>query len=807
MNAISDLDSYYLSENEPAKDFADAHLLGNGHVGASVFGGFPYESILINHDTLWSGQERQKVNPGTLANFNKARQLVMEGNLREANTLINDEMLGYWSESYMPLGYLHITFGHVNDQRGLPQRRRLLGETGKPEDYKRVLSLSEAIERVSYRIGNDVFSREMFVSKTGDVLVIRLSAPQGKLDFSLALDSPLRHEQIVGSGKAAIMGRAPDRVEPYEPHFEPKVVYRSDAESDSLRFACTAFIADHDGIVSHDEMRTYVHGASEVLVLLSAGTNYEGYGKARNRDARLVADRCAVLLEKAAAKGYKALLDDHLQDYRSLYGRVGIDLGPEITGALPTSRRLERYKNIEDISLQALVLQYARYLLISFSRPETQAGNLQGIWNPSPKPAWASNYTTNINVQMNYWCAETLALGDCHLPMIDLVKECALSGQAAAKELYGMGGWVTHHNTDLWRMTTLAGENSSWSWWPFGGIWFCNHLWQHYEYTLDREYLEKILPVLKGAAKFIIDYVVKGEDGYYYTPPSTSPENKFFYRNDTIQNVLDEVMAENRFSESREDVSAICRISTMDIALITELLCNLTRALSLLGRKAELDPQVPEILQHLYPFKIGRFGQLQEWDRDYEECTPGMGHVSHLYSVYPSGVINSVEKPELFKAAYVSFRRRIQHGAAKGYWPGAWAINLAARFFDANTCNDLLRTMPDNLGANMLTKKTYQIDAIMGWAAGIAEILLQSHEGVIHILPALPISWRNGSVRGLRARGGYTLDIEWKNGSLTAGTITCAGQDGLCTLRYGDKYAELELRAGRPARFAGYFKN
>jgi alpha-L-fucosidase 2 len=803
MGTDSGFDSYCLSENESAKDFHDAHLLGNGRLGASVFGGVPYETVLINHDTLWSGQEREKVNPGTRANFGRARELVMAGKLREANTLINDEMLGYWSESYMPLAWLHITLGHVNDQRGLPQRRRLLGETGKPEDYRRTLFLSEAVERISYRIGDDLFERELFVSAVDDALVIRLSGPPGKLDFSLSVDSPLRHEQFTGPGKAAVTGRAPDRVEPYEPHFEPPVVYRPDAESDSLRFACTALVAGHDGLVSCDEMRTYVRGASEAVILLGAATNYEGYLKKRNPDPRPVADRLAAVLERASAKTYAALLDDHRREYRSFYGRVGIDLGPEITGALPTSRRLERYQSIEDISLQALVLQYARYLLISFSRPGSQAGNLQGIWNPSPRPAWASNYTTNINVQMNYWCAEALGLGDCHLPLVELVKECALSGRAAAKALYGADGWVTHHNTDLWRMTTLAGENSSWSWWPFGGVWLCNHLWQHYEYTGDRDYLEEVLPVLKGAAEFIAGYVVRGEDGYYYTPPSTSPENKFFYRDDAIRNVLDEVTAENRFSESREDVSAVCRISTMDIALVTELLGNVTKALSLLGRGAELDPRIPEILKNLYPFKIGRFGQLQEWDRDYEECTPGMGHVSHLYPVYPSGLINGAGKPELFRAAYVSFLRRLQHGAARGHWPAAWALCLAARFFDANTCNSLLRTMPGNLGANLLTGKTYQIDAVMGWAAGISEILLQSHEGVIRLLPALPVSWRNGRVRGLRARGGYTVDIGWQDGVLTGGLI---GGGGRCTMCYGNRYAELELRAGNPLAFDGNFR-
>jgi alpha-L-fucosidase 2 len=390
--------------------------------------------------------------------------------------------------------------------------------------------------------------------------------------------------------------------------------------------------------------------------------------------------------------------------------------------------------------------------------------------------------------------------------MIELVKECADSGVNAARELYGARGWVLHHNTDLWRYANLAGENSSWAWWPFGGAWLCNHLWQHYEFTRDKDYLTDIFPVLKGAAAFLLDFVVRGKDGYYYTPPSVSPENKFFIKDGTIQKKLTEVRSGYRFSESQDEVSAVCRCSTMDISLIREVLGNVKKAASILGCENEIDSRIPEVLKNLCPFKIGRYGQLQEWDIDYEECTPGMGHVSHLYSVYPSDVINHVDEPEFFKAAYTSYLRRIQHGAMRGGgWPGAWAVCLGARFLDANNCTMSLGGMMGRLGANFLTRNSYQIDSIMGWAAGISEMLIQSHKDVIHVLPALPESWRNGCVQGLQARGGYELDFEWEERKLIHGQITAKVNSGPCRLRLGNKFVEVSLNKGSPFSFEGLF--
>ncbi|MDR1060217.1 MAG: glycoside hydrolase family 95 protein [Clostridiales bacterium] len=789
-------EGYRLFENKPAELFEDAHLLGNGSLGASVFGDPSYEAILINHDTLWSGQEAEKINPGTLENFQEARRLTMGGQLKEANNLINDRMLGYWSESYMPLGWLHLTVGQSGDQRNMPQRRTLLNELDPCRDYRRELALDDAVERITYARGQTAHAREIFASRPDNVLAVRLTAKGGRLDFAMSLSSPLRHEQRLADGEASITGRAPDRVEPYRPYFHPRVVYRADEDSGSVRFACVARVVSTDGAVSRDAMRVYVTGATEAVVLLAAATDYAGYRNRRGRDTEALARECAAIVGAAAAKPYQSLLADHVGDYRGLYGRFFIDLGEPITDALPTSERLERFASVEDPALLAAVAQYSRYLLIASSRPGTQAANLQGIWNESLQPPWASNYTTNINAQMNYWGAEPYNLSECHLPMSDLVRELSDSGRLAAKKMYGMNGWVAHHNADLWRMAGVAGEDASWAWWPFGGFWLAQHLWTHYDYTRDENYLRDVVwPVYKEAAAFLLDFAVKGEDGFYYTAPSTSPENKFFYKDGSIRAVLGEVRSGNRFSASRDDVSAICRASTMDLAIARELLGRLREAAGLLGLEAELDPRLPEVLENLCPFQIGKHGQLQEWDRDYEECTPGMSHVSHLYAVYPSSVISASSSPELFDAARASMQRRMQHGGHNGHWPGAWYASLNARFRDDAACNGLMREMAQGLGANMLVRRVWQIDAIFGWGAAIAEMLLQSHDGAIELLPAIPRSWRRGRVLGMKARGGFTVGMEWADNRLSGAVIESA-RAAECAVRYRGKEVAISVPAG-----------
>ncbi len=791
------MDKYKLYENTPASLFEDAHMLGNGSLGASVFGGVPYEQILINHDTLWSGQERDKISKGTKENLQKCRELVLEGRLKEANDLINDEMLGYWSEAYQPLGNLYITMGHSSDLRSMKQRRLLLNETPyEYKNYSRILSLDNAVERIEYDQNGIHYTRELFVSFPDQILAVRLTAHGGKMDFSVGLDSPLRHEQLVSGNTVAVTGRAPDRVEPYEPHFEPKAVYRQDEASDSLRFAAAAEVVQTDGTITADEFRLYVKGASNAVILVSADTNYAGYNKKRNRDVRLVMEKCRARIRFAMNKTYDKLLTEHIQDYQALYGRVKIDLGDGLTEGLPTSERLKRYSSLDDTTIPALVLQYSRYLLIASSRPGTQPGNLQGIWNPVICSAWACNYTTNINVQMNYWGAEALALSECHLPLTDFIKDLSESGKKSAKELYGARGWVTHHNTDLWRMTELAGEDASWAWWAFGGIWLCQHLWQHYEFTRDAEFLSNtVYPVLKGAVEFLFDFITDDTDGSLITAPSTSPENKFFLTLGLSEKEMNRIAPENRFSANESNISAICKASTMDLALIREVLSNYMEAAGLLGLEVINGSEIEETLKKLLPFRIGKYGQLQEWEEDYEECTPGMGHVSHLYSVYPASVINPSDTPELFEAARISFLRRMQHGSSRQNWPGAWAICLNARFGDGAQCNRINSQMAGGLSANLLVKGVLQIDAIMGWGAGISEMLLQNQNGLLHLLPAAAPSWVKGSIKGLRARGGFVVDMEWDAGKLCMAVIS-SETGGHCAVKYKDIKVDLSVPAG-----------
>ncbi|MDR2656724.1 MAG: hypothetical protein LBB86_02740, partial [Oscillospiraceae bacterium] len=493
-----------------------------------------------------------------------------------------------------------------------------------------------------------------------------------------------------------------------------------------------------------------------------------------------------------------------------------IDLGPALTGGMTTSARLKASASVEDPALLALIIQYCRYLLLAFSRPGTQAGNLQGIWNPLVYPSWACNYTTNINVQMNYWCAEPLALPECHMPMIDLVRECAVNGRDAARELYGADGWVTHHNTDLWRFAALAGEDASWAWWPFGGFWMAQHLWTHYEFTRDEGFLrETVYPILKEAARFLCGFVIMDKDGHCVTAPSTSPENKFFVPGRSFADCPDQVRAGNRMSPNREDTAEVSKSSTMDIAITREIFRNYMAASALLGEDDPLLERCAEVMKRLYPYQIGKHGQLQEWEEDFDECTPGMSHLSHMYPVYPGCEIDPGSSGGLSDAARVSLERRERHGASGNGWPGAWRIALWARLRQANKANRLNGTMGARLGASLLLEKHLQIDAIMGWGAGLAEMLIQSRIGSgnalnhaectdnapdrIDLMPAVPDSWRQGGVSGLRARGGYTVSYSWKDGRLEGAEIT-ADKDGDVAVTAPETSTRFKITAGQTIR-------
>ncbi len=794
---------YTLFESQAATVFEDAHLLGNGSLGAAVYGGVPYERIELNHDTLWSGQERLKVHPGTRQNLGKARELIRNGRLKEANNLINDEMMGFWSECYQPLGTLHLTLGQTDDWRSM-KLQKTLSRTAT-ERYRRALSLNEAVETVAYEQDGVRYTREYFASFPDQVLVLRLTATGGPLTFLLAMESPLRHETRVLADGLSLTGRAPDRADSYILTTQPALSYLEEGQSDSLRFAAHVHVVETDGRIVPDPFRLGVVDASYAVMVLAAGTNYAGYKAPRDRDVRQVLARCQAVAGQAAAKGYAALKRDHIADYGALFNRVAVEIGEPVTDALPTSARLAALAGpIDDPSLAGLVLQYVRYLTIAGSRPGSQAMNLQGIWNSEPTPPWCSNYTTNINVEMNYWAAEVLNLSECHQPLIDLVRELADSGQTAARELYGARGWVTHHNTDLWRMATLAGEDAAWSWWPFGGIWLCHHLWEHYLYSRDEAFLrDTVYPVFKGAAQFLLDFLTEDGRGHRVTSPSTSPENKFLLPDFSFKKELAQVEAGNRFSPNDKQVCAVCKASTMDLAMTRELFGNFLEAVEKLGIEDAIVPNIHAALEKLYPFKIGKHGQLQEWDEDYEECTPGMGHLSHLYPVFPAAVITASRSPDLFAAAEQAFLRRKVHGGLTAGWPGVWAMALAARFKNAFLCAETHKSLARNAGANLFVKgNRKQIDCLLGWGGALAEMLLQSHDGCVELLPALPPLWRTGAIRGLRGRGGLTVDMAWDKRALTGATLT-ASKGGTFQIRYGHRAVSIEMKAGQVVRLDG----
>ena len=793
--------SYCLKENTPAGKFADAHFLGNGRLGLTVTGGAPLETIYINEDTLWSGSESFHANPQHYEKMLEARGLTLAGRVKEANQIINNEMEGRWFETYLPLAALHLTFGQRDNRRTMPLKTVLEPADGEITGYERKLDLGQALETVEWKREGIRFREEIFVSHPAQAAFVRCSAERmgtemgsadaGPLQLAFDLESVLHAQNGTDGGEAWLAGIAPDHAEPGYTPVTPRLVWKKPEESKALRFACAARVLACDGRVWSDGSRVYVNDASFVLIAVTAGTSYRGFGAPRDPDAEKVLAELNRRLDalEEEKKDPLQLKKEHLEDYRSLYDRLDIDLGPELSGSLPLSERLACCaKGVDDPSLAALYLQYSRYLTISASRPGSQAMNLQGIWNSSVMPPWSSNYTNNINVEMNYWPCETLALPECHLPLMDLLLELSEAGKKTAKEYYHSDGWVVHHNTDLWRSTEPSCEDASWSWWPMGGAWLCQHIWTHYRYTGDLGFLEKMYPVMREASVFFLGFLTEDQDGYLVTAPSISPENKFLIgtQEETermAEELVEKMASADRCSPNHPKISAVTRASTMDMSLLRELFSNTAKAAALLGLSADPLPEKLEAaMKRFPPYRTGRYGQLLEWYEDYEECTPGMGHISHLYPAYPGEIITQEKTPGLFEAARRSLERRLLHSAENGSWPASWKICLMARFHDSLECGHLLKSAGSVLGAGLLQASHQQIDAIFGLGAGVAEMLLQSHQSFLELLPAIPVDWNRGSVRGLRARGGFEVSISWDKGWIRQAEIF-SERGGVCRVK------------------------
>lgn len=734
--------------NKPATRFEEALPLGNGRIGVMVYGNVNHETLNLNEATLWGGgPTNTNPTPDAPSYLPKVREQLFKENWNGASAILRN-IQGGNCQSFVPMGNLYINQDF----------------TSKTTSYYRELDLNSAISLTRFTIDSVEYTREIFVSAKQQVAVIHLTASKpGTLNFSVSADTPFENAMIrsISNNEFVLSGQLPYQINSAR-NF-PLVYVGSNGEK-GMRYQYRVKALSVDGTITTAPC-LQISKATDVTLFISAATSFNGFTMRPDTQGKDEDSIASNYLKKALEVPYEKIKQEHISDYQNYFNRVSLNIGSNSASELPTDDRLLAYaKGNADPSLEALYFQFGRYLLISSSRPGGTPANLQGIWNKNQRPSWGSNYTTNINLEMNYWPAETLGLSELTQPLINFIGNLSVTGKDIAKNFYNMSGWAVHHNSDIWAHANPVGHQKGdpkWANWALGSPWLSQHLYEHYRFTKDVNFLrETAYPLMKGAASFCKDWLVE-KDGYLITAPSTSPENVFI--------------------DDNGNKGVVTIASTMDMEIIWDLFTNLVEASEVLNVDKSERAEWESILKRLYPLRIGKEGNLIEWYKDWKDAEPQHRHVSHLFGLHPGREISPLFTPQLAAACKKTLEVRGDGGTG---WSKAWKINFQARLFDGDHAYKMYRELLSTSTLPNLfdTHPPFQIDGNFGSIAGIGEMLLQSQNNELHLLPALPSAWSVGEVKGLCARGGFVVDLQWKNKELTGVTLL-SKIGGTCTLR------------------------
>lgn len=769
----------------PAEYFEEALVIGNGTMGATLYGGVKKDKISFNDITLWTGEpESENSSPDAFNVIPEIRALLDNEDYQGADKA-QYKVQGHYSENHQPLGTLTIEY---------------LDDTAGISDYHRWLDIGNATARTQYLKDGKLFTSDYFASAPDSVIVIRLKSENKEgIHASLSFDSPLPHSSQVADNEISVEGYAAYHSFPV--YYKAEDKHRYDPER-GIHFKTLVRVLSVDGSVKdrYSDSRIEIDGSTEVLILIANVTSFNGFDKDPVKEGRNYRSHVEKRMKCAVGKTYDALREAHIRDYKYYFDRVKLDLGDtdDDIAALPTDKQLLFYTDCkqQNPDLEELYFQFGRYLLISSSRTSGVPANLQGLWNESVLPPWSSNYTVNINLEENYWASGTANLIEMQYPLIEFIANLSKTGRKTAKDYYGVGrGWCLGHNSDIWAMTCPVGLNEgdpSWACWTMGGTWLSTHIWEHYLFTLDKEFLREFYPVLKGAAEFCMDWLVE-KDGKLVTSPGTSPENKYITPDGYV--------------------GATSYGNTSDLAMIRECLMDAAEASKVLGVDKSFRKRIKKTLSRLYPYQIGKDGNLQEWYYDWQDQDPYHRHQSHLFGLYPGHHLSVEETPEL--AAACARTLQIKGDETTG-WSTGWRVNLLARLQEGEKAYHMYRRLlryvsPDNYKGedarrgggtypNLLDAHSpFQIDGNFGGCSGVIEMLMQSSTNKIVLLPALPESWADGKVQGICARGGFVVDMEWKNREVVS-LIVSSLKGGRTVICFNGVSKKVVFKAGERKR-------